>query len=30
MNLFMLVFLASFHAFFHMVDGRINRFDGGT
>jgi hypothetical protein len=28
-DLFMLVFLASFHAFFHMVDGRINRFDGG-
>jgi hypothetical protein len=25
----MFVFLAGFHAFFHMVDGRINGFDGG-
>jgi len=25
----MSVFLASFHAFFHMVDGRVNGFDGG-
>src|ERR1700732_1253637 len=27
-DLFVLVLLAGFHAFFHMVNGRVNGFDG--